>query len=290
MEKRLLETAYGVEKPALMPGVLYLVATPIGNLEDITLRALRILRDADLIACEDTRHTRKLLDHFGISKPAVSYYEHNESARAAELVARLEAGESIALCSDAGTPLISDPGYRLVGAAIAAGISVVPIPGPSAALAALAASGLPTDSFRFCGFLAAKSSERRKRLEQLKSESATLIFYEAPHRLLESLDDLEAILGERPIAIARELTKIHEEILRGTPGELRAQIGGGVRGEITILIGKAKTPAPDLTPIADAVRALETEGVSRMDAIKQIARLRGLGKREVYRQVKDGGL
>src|SRR5208283_466138 len=171
-----------------MAGVLYLVATPIGNLEDITLRAVRVLREADLIACEDTRHTRKLLDHIGISKPLVSYHEHNEAARAAELVEKLVGGANVALVSDAGTPLLSDPGYRLVEAAIAAGIQVIPIPGPSAALSALAGSGLATDSFHFCGFLPPKASQRRKTMESLREERCTLIFYEAPHRILETLE------------------------------------------------------------------------------------------------------
>ena len=198
-----------------MLGTLSIVSTPIGNLEDITLRAARVLREADLIACEDTRHTRKLLDHIGVSKPLVSYHEHNETARAAELVERLAAGANIALVSDAGTPLLSDPGYRLVEAAIAAGIPVIPIPGASAVLSALAASGLPTDEFRFGGFLPPKTTQRRKTLEALREERCTLIFYEAPHRILEALEDVEAVLGARPVVVARELTKLHEEFLRG---------------------------------------------------------------------------
>src|SRR6266699_2152002 len=173
----------------LAPG-LYIVATPIGNLEDITLRALRVLRAVDWIACEDTRQTRKLLEHFGIAKPMMSYYEHNEAARAAELVERMMTGASVALVTDAGTPLVSDPGYRLVQAAIVASIRVVPVPGPSAAVGALSAAGLPTDAFRFCGFLPPKSSQRRKTLEQLKPEIGTLIFYETPHRILEALEDV----------------------------------------------------------------------------------------------------
>jgi 16S rRNA (cytidine1402-2'-O)-methyltransferase len=263
-----------------MPGVLYIVATPIGNLEDITMRAARVLREADLIACEDTRHTRKLLDHLGISKPAVSYHEHNEAARAADLVQRLQQGSTIALVSDAGTPLISDPGYRVVRAAIDAGISVVPIPGASAILAALAGSGLPTDSFRFAGFLPAKSTQRRKLLESIAGEESTVIFYEAPHRILETLEDIEAVLRDRPIVVARELTKMHEEFLRGSAAEIRARIDP--RGEMTILIGKGERVV-DETPIEDAVKALESAGMSRMDAIKQVAKDRGLSKREVYK-------
>ena len=231
-----------------MPGLLYIVATPIGNLEDITYRAVRMLREADLIACEDTRQTRKLLDHYGIHTPTISYHEHNEAERAAELAARLVAGASIALVSDAGMPLVSDPGYRVVRAAIDAGIAVEPVPGASAALAALAASGLPTDAFRFGGFLPHKAGQRLKLLESLSGEQATVIFYEAPHRILESLEAIEQALGPRPVVVARELTKIHEEFLRGTAAEVRAQLAarGAVKGEITLLIGKADAPAPDI--------------------------------------------
>ena len=267
--------------------MLYLVATPIGNLEDLTARAARILREADVIACEDTRHTRKLLDHLGISKPMLSYHEHNEAARAAELVEKLAAGASVALVSDAGTPLLSDPGYRLVTAAIAAGIPVVPLPGASAALGALAASGLPTDAFRFCGFLPPKSAARRKAFESLRGEDCTLIFYEAPHRILEALEDAEAVLGPRPVVVARELTKIHEEFLRGTAAEIRAQLAArpSVKGEITLLIGKGSALESAATTPEEAVRELEQQGVPRMDAIKRVARERGLPKRDLYRRV-----
>jgi 16S rRNA (cytidine1402-2'-O)-methyltransferase len=272
-----------------MTGTLYIVATPIGNLEDITLRALRVLREVDLIACEDTRQTRKLLDHAGISKLTVSYHDHNESERAVELIAKLEAGTKIALVSDAGTPLISDPGYRLVAAAIDAGIPVVPIPGACAAVVALSASGLPPDAFRFCGFLPPKSSQRRKFLEDLASETGTLIFYEAPHRVLNALDDIAAVMGERRVVLAREVSKLHEEFLRGTAAGIRAQLGerAVVRGEITLLVGKREVgqghALPGDAPIEDAVRALEQEGLSRMDAIKRVAKDRGIPKREVYR-------
>jgi 16S rRNA (cytidine1402-2'-O)-methyltransferase len=270
-----------------MAGVLYIVSTPIGNLEDITLRAVRILREVSVIACEDTRQTRKLVDHLGIRTPMVSYHEHNEQARTAELIAKLEAGDSIALVSDAGTPLISDPGYRLVIAAIQAHIEVQPIPGPCAAVAALAASGLPTDAFRFCGFLPPKSSQRRKTLGALKGEASTLIFYETPHRVLEALDDVTAVMGVRPVAVARELTKLHEEVLRGTAAEIRAILADRsvVRGEITLLIGKGEMVEVDDTPLADAVAALEREGVPRMEAIKRVAKARGLSKRDCYRQL-----
>jgi len=277
-----------------MSGHLYLVATPIGNLEDITHRALRILREADLIACEDTRHTRKLLDHYGISKPLTSYHEHNEAARAQELVEKLLAGASVALVSDAGMPLVSDPGYRVVAAAIAAGITVIPIPGPSALVAALAASGLPTDSFYFGGFLPAKSGQRARTLEALRDNTSTLIFYEAPHRILAALEDVETVLGPRYVVVARELTKIHEEFLRGPVSEVRATLEsrGATKGEITLLIGKSAVPPADPTTIEEAVEACERAGLTRMDAIKEVARKRGLSKREVYKQMqteKPGG-
>ena len=275
-----------------MTGTLYIVATPIGNLEDITLRALRVLREVDWIACEDTRQTRKLLDHFGIAKPMVSYHEHNESGRAVELVGKLTSGGSGALVSDAGTPLISDPGYRLVQAAIAAAIPVVPIPGASATVSALSAAGLPTDAFRFCGFLPPKSSQRKKTLEQWKPETATLIFYETPHRILEALEDVAAVMGSRPVVVARELTKLHEEFLRGTAAEVRAELAArpSVKGEITLLIGKTDEVQADDTPLEEAVRAAEQSGLPRMEAIKQVARQRGLSKREVYRLIAgDGG-
>lgn len=272
-----------------MSGTLYLVATPIGNLEDITLRALRILREADLIACEDTRQTRKLLDHYGVHKPTVSYHEHNETLRAPELARKLEAGLSIALVSDAGTPLVSDPGYRLVTLAVEKGIRVEPVPGPSAAVAALAASGLPAGEFRFGGFLPPRTAQRRKALARLKDEPATLVFYEAPHRLIETLADIEETLGPRPMVLARELTKVHEEFLRGTAAELRhAHIT--LKGEFTLLIGKAQEQAvQDDTPVAEAVEARMQAGMSRMDAMKAVAKERGLSKRDVYREVEIEG-
>jgi len=270
-----------------MAGLLYLVATPIGNLEDITYRAVRVLREADLIACEDTRQTRKLLDHYQIDKPTISYHEHNETERSVELASRMAAGAVIALVSDAGMPLVSDPGYRLVRAAIEMGVAVQAIPGPSAALTALAASGLPTDSFRFGGFLPPKPGQRAKALEALAGEHATLVFYEAPHRILEALEAIEQTLGPRPVVVARELTKIHEEYIRGTAAEVRAQLAerDAVRGEMTLLIGKATAPAPDDTPLDEAVERLIGAGTPRMDAIKQVARQRGLSKRELYDQL-----
>jgi 16S rRNA (cytidine1402-2'-O)-methyltransferase len=270
-----------------MAGLLYLVATPIGNLEDITYRAVRVLGEADLIACEDTRQTRKLLDRYGIHKPTISYHEHNEVERTGELAARLCAGAVIALVSDAGMPLVSDPGYRLVRAAIESGVPVQPVPGPSAALAALTASGLPTEAFRFGGFLPAKPGQRAKTLEALAEERATLIFYEAPHRILETLQAIEKALGPRPVVVARELTKIHEEFLRGTAAEIGAQLAerDAVKGEITVLIGRPSGPVPDDTPVDQAVDALLRAGTPRMDAIKQVARRRGMSKREVYEKL-----
>jgi 16S rRNA (cytidine1402-2'-O)-methyltransferase len=273
-----------------MAGLLYLVATPIGNLEDITYRAVRILGEVDLIACEDTRQTRKLLEHYGIQKPSISYHDHNEAERTEELAVRLRSGSTIALVSDAGMPLVSDPGYRLVRAAVESGIPVVPLPGPSAALTALAASGLPTDAFRFAGFLPHKPGQRQKALEAIAEENATVIFYEAPHRILEALEAIEQVLGSRPIVVARELTKIHEEFLRGTAAEIRAELEqrDAVKGEFTLLIGKATEPLPDDTPLPEAVDALVRGGTPRMDAIKLVARRRGLSKRDVYAQLLRG--
>jgi 16S rRNA (cytidine1402-2'-O)-methyltransferase len=268
-------------------GILYLVASPIGNLEDVTLRAIRVLKECDLIACEDTRHTRKLLNHYGIEKPAVSYHDHNEATRAPELIARLREGASIALVSDAGMPLVADPGYRLVTAAVAAGISVQPIPGPSALVTALAASGLPTDSFRFSGFLPPKSGQRRAVLESIQDEQATVIFYEAPHRILETLADIDRILGARPVVVARELTKTHEEFLRGTAAGILAVLEArdAVKGEITLLIGKGAGIKVGEASVEEAVAACMSEGMERMDAIKAVARRYGLSKRDVYQRV-----
>src|SRR5438552_10624202 len=223
-------------------GCLYLVGTPIGNLEDITLRALRILKESDQIACEDTRHTQKLLSHYEISKPLVSYHEHNELTRAPELVVAMEQGAKIALVSDAGMPLVSDPGYRLVTLCARHQIPIIPIPGPSALLAALSASGLPNEEFLFVGFLPARSGERRRALERLRIEDRTLILYEAPHRIAESVADAREILGDRPACLAREVTKLHEEFLRGKLSEILASLEGHpVRGEITLILGPPST-------------------------------------------------
>lgn len=272
-----------------MAATLFVVATPIGNLEDFTFRAVRILREASVIACEDTRHTRVLLDHYEISRPLVSYHEHNEAERTRELVDRLQAGDTVALVSDAGTPLISDPGYRLVSAAVEAGIPVVPVPGVSAAITALSASGLPTDAFSFIGFFPPKQTQRLRLLEEHKAAAATLILYEAPHRILQTLEDIEQALGDRRVVIARELTKMHEEFLRGTPAELRAALAArdAIKGEMTVLIAKAEHPAVDDTPIPEAVNRLVQQGMPRMEAMKTVARNRGLSKRDVYRAVEE---
>ena len=270
-----------------MPAALYLVATPIGNLEDITVRALRILKDeVDRIACEDTRHSRKLLDHYNIDKPLISYHDHNERERGEELLDRLRNGERIALISDAGTPLISDPGYRLAAAAAEEGIPVIPIPGPSALLTALCASGLPTDAFIFGGFLPPKQGQRRKTLESWAESPATLVFYEAPHRILDALDDVDFTLGDRPVVLARELTKMHEEFLRGTAKTVKEQLKtANTRGEMVLLIGRGEATVKDDRPLPEAVAEAIANGMERMKAIKHIARQRGLSKREVYQAV-----
>ncbi len=273
----------------LAPG-LYLVATPIGNLEDITLRALRVLKQADRIACEDTRQTQKLLNHFDIHTPTVSYHLFNESARADELLAELRAGARIAIVSDAGTPGIADPGAQLAAQAIAAGISVFPIPGASAVLSALVASGLPAESFTFHGFLPAKAGQRRSLLEGLPRGPVTHIFYESPHRIVECLADLEATFGpNQHVVLARELTKLHEEFLRGPITQLRQTLAGNpgkVRGEMVLLFSLLEEQVvPTQITIAAQVRALmQTEALSEKDALKQVARLRGIGKSEAYRE------
>jgi 16S rRNA (cytidine1402-2'-O)-methyltransferase len=268
----------------LVAGTLYIVGTPIGNLEDITLRAIRILREVDRIACEDTRHTRTLLDRHGISTPLISYHEHNEQSRAEELLGELAAGKNIALVSDAGTPLIADPGYRIVEQARTRGVTVSPIPGPSALVSALCASGLPTDSFFFGGFLPAKKTQRRKTLEQMKAYPATLVFYETPHRILEALEDIAEVLGPRQVTLGREMTKIHEEFLTGDVSQLRESLAErpSLKGEFTLMIGKGEPVAADAVPLETAFDQLIEAGTPRMDAMKKLARERGLSKREVY--------
>ena len=273
----------------LMSGTLYIVATPIGNLEDITYRAVRILREADFIACEDTRHTQKLLGHIGIAKRTVSYHEHNEQARSDELLNSLREGNNIALVSDAGTPLIADPGYRLVAKAREAGVRVVPIPGPSAALTALSASGLPTDTYVFLGFLPAKAGRRRKVLERFAPVGMSVVFYEAPHRILEALEDIAAVFGVRPVVLARELTKVHEEFLRGTAAELLGMLRqrNGIRGEFTVVIGKGENAPEEDSTVEEVFEELLRNGVPRMEALKQAARRKGLSKREAYKRTQS---
>ncbi|MEP6787232.1 MAG: 16S rRNA (cytidine(1402)-2'-O)-methyltransferase [Acidobacteriota bacterium] len=273
-----------------MPGTLYLVATPIGNLQDITLRALETLRTVDLIACEDTRHTRNLLTHFRISNRVTSYHEHNEQERAEELADRLVAGESIAIVSDAGTPGICDPGFRIVQRAIEIGAKVVSIPGAAAFVSAAVASGLATDSIFFGGFLPSKKGERRKRLEETAAIPATLIFYEAPHRLGRSLVDCFEVLGERRAVVARELTKLHEEIARGSLSQLVADYSRvSVKGEIVLVIERAKVDAvkPDASPknLVARVAELEVEGLNSRSALKKAAKEYGLSKSEAYRLI-----
>lgn len=272
-----------------MPGTLYIVATPIGNLEDLSQRAARILKEVDAIACEDTRQTYKLMIHLGIEKPLLAFHDHNERARTLELVARLNGGQSIALVSDAGTPLISDPGYRLVDAALENGVVVVPVPGPVAFVTALSASGLPTDAVYFGGFLHAKQGQRRKQLQAAGGLDATLAFYEAPHRIVETLEDLAELWPRRPLVLARELTKLHEEFLRGTAAELAAVLRGraAVKGEFTVLVGKPVEEETEQRPVEEEVARLEALGISRMEAIKSVARDRGLPKRAVYQLMEQ---
>jgi 16S rRNA (cytidine1402-2'-O)-methyltransferase len=291
-----METAIG-EGRNLAPG-LYLVATPIGNLEDITLRALRVLKSADLIACEDTRQTQKLLNHFGIETPTTSCHEHNEAEKAREFVEELKQGARIAVVSDAGMPGISDPGMTLARAAIEAGIAVYPIPGANAALSALVASGLPTANFLYAGFPPPKSGARRQELERLSTlvtsdEAFTLVFYEAPHRILETLADVEKVWGaDCRVVVARELTKLHEEFLRGKVNEVRNNLASRdrVRGEITLLVeakSLATNAASPTSSLKDRVAELQrTEGLDEMDALKRVARERGVSKSEAYRELQ----
>ena len=270
---------------------LYVVATPLGNLEDITLRALRVLKEVSLIACEDTRQTQKLLNKYGIETRTLSYHDHNEQTRSAEIIVKLEGGESVALVSDAGTPGISDPGYRLITLAIRHKIRVVPVPGPAAFVAALTASGLPTDAVVFGGFLSAKRGERRDQLASVKDSHATQIFYEAPHRLLETLEDVVEVLGAlRKVVVAREVTKVYEEFVRGAAQDVFEQLRNKeVRGEITLLIGKAG-PNQQSKPVADVgarlAELMASESLDEKAALKRLAKETGLGKSELYRRVQ----
>jgi len=277
---------------------LYLVGTPIGNLEDITLRALRVLKEVDVIACEDTRQTQKLLNHYAIATRTTSYHEHNEAAKAVELVNQMRQGASVALVTDAGMPGISDPGYRLIKLAIQQCVPVVPIPGASAFLSALVASGLPTDSFRFSGFLPAKRGERRAALEAIKNSPRTQVFYEAPHRVVEALEDVCEVLGDaRTVVIAREVTKLHEEFLRGRAGEVLEKLKARevVKGEITLLIGKAEEinarveasdPGRRLSVKQRVEQIMAEEKVDEKAALKKLAKERGISKSEAYRELQ----
>jgi len=269
-------------------GKLFVVGTPIGNLEDITLRAIRILKEVDLIACEDTRRTQQLLNHYQIHTPTLSYHEHNEMTRAPELVIKLAEGDNIALVSDAGMPVVSDPGFRLVHLAVRHAIPVIPVPGASAFVAALAASGLPVDKFRFLGFLPAKKSARRRTLEEHTTATKTLVFYEAPHRILEMLRDLRDILGDREVVLAREVTKVHEEFWRGTVSVLLERLKGkAIKGEITLLVGAAAEAGdgrPAESPIQTEIQTLMAErGLDERAALKAAAKARGISRSQAYR-------
>jgi 16S rRNA (cytidine1402-2'-O)-methyltransferase len=273
-----------------MSGTLYLVATPIGNLEDLTFRALRILQEVDLVAAEDTRHSRKLFNHYGISTPLTSYFAHNEAQKGERLLTELRAGKSVALISDAGTPAISDPGFLLVRRCRDEGIAVLAVPGPSAVVAALAISGLPTERFAFEGFLPARSKARREALRQLRTEPRTTIFYEAPHRLPATLREICEELGaERDVAVARELTKLHEELFRGPAKAAVEHFGAGrVRGEIVLLVAPAAAgaaePATAVSTVEASLRKLRGEGLPLRQAVKQVAKEFGLPGDEVYRR------
>jgi 16S rRNA (cytidine1402-2'-O)-methyltransferase len=267
-------------------GRLFVVATPIGNLADITLRAVRVLGEVDLVAAEDTRTTRKLLSHHGIRTPLVSYHEHNEAVRTPELLNRIEKGESIAIVSEAGTPSISDPGYRLIREAIAAGVAVEPVPGASALLAAVVVSGLPSDAFVFEGFLPRRAGERRKRLESLATQRRTLVFFEAPHRLDKSLADMSEVLGDRKVALCRELTKIHEEVRRGRLSELVEELQRRpVKGELVLVVEGAVEVAGDMeAALTEAVQRIAA-GESVREATRGVAEQHGVARRALYDRV-----
>jgi len=285
------------EETFAVRAALYLVGTPIGNLEDITLRALRVLKEVDVIACEDTRQTQKLLNFYCIATRTTSYHEHNEMTKSAELVKEMQEGASVALVTDAGMPGISDPGYRLITLAIRHHVPVVPVPGASAFLAALVASGLPADSFRFSGFLPAKRGERRTLLEGLKNSPRTQVFYEAPHRIVECLEDVGEVLGaSRQVVVAREVTKIHEEFLRGRASEVLETLKKreAVKGEITLLIGKAEVNHLAATAIGQPTvrqrveQILAEEKIDEKAAVKKVAKERGVSKSAAYREWQRG--
>jgi len=289
------------DAPSSSKPALYLVGTPIGNLEDITLRALRVLKEVDVIACEDTRQTQKLLNHYAIATRTTSYHEHNEMTKSAELVKQLQEGASVALVTDAGMPGISDPGYRLITLAIRHGVPIVPVPGASAFLCALVASGLPTDSFRFNGFLPSKRGERRTAMETIRNSSRTQVFYEAPHRIVETLEDVCEVLGEaRPVVVAREVTKLHEEFVRGRTGEVLENLKAreAVKGEITLLIGKAEKATESMasnvgtgslarpTVRQRVAQLMAEEMLDEKAALKRVAKERGVSKSEAYREMQ----
>ena len=266
-----------------MSGILYIVATPIGNLEDITYRAVRILSEVDLVAAEDTRHSLKLLNHFNISKPLTSYFDHNQQFKGERILDKLRQGKSVALISDAGTPCVSDPGYQLVRSAVAEGIRVHPIPGPCAAVTAISAAGLPSDCFTFAGFPPARQGKRRTFLASLANLSGTVLLYEAPHRLEETLRGILEVLGERQVVVARELTKIYEEFIRGTTSEvIAAATRERVRGEVVILIAPGE-PVPQEAPALDELlRTMLKEGFSVKDTARKAAEITGISRNEAY--------
>ncbi|RMG54955.1 MAG: 16S rRNA (cytidine(1402)-2'-O)-methyltransferase [Acidobacteria bacterium] len=275
-----------------MPGTLYIVATPIGNLEDITLRALRVLKDVDLIACEDTRQTRKLLTRYEIRTPTISYHQHNERQRSRQLMSKLKEGTSIALVTDAGAPTISDPGLVLIQAAIAEQIPIVPIPGPSALTTALMAAGVPTDRFLFVGFLPPRRARRRRELMTLASLPYTLVFFEAPHRIRATVEDMLEILGDRPAVLARELTKVHEEFRRARLSRLRRELEEqSIRGELVLVVAppsddSSKRPPVDRDALSERISELMRSGnIDFTSAIKRVAEEYGMSKNEVYREI-----
>jgi 16S rRNA (cytidine1402-2'-O)-methyltransferase len=288
----MMDEAQSLSPPLVSPGragTLYVVGTPIGNLEDITSRALRILKEVDLIACEDTRRTQKLLNHYSIHTRIVSYHEHNELTRAPELIIEMEEGSNVALVSDAGMPVISDPGYRLVKLAVRHGLQVTPVPGPSALMAALAVAGLPVDRFEFLGFLPSKKVARQRVLKDLKESNVTLVFYEAPHRAVEMLSDLRKILSDPPVVLARELTKVHEEFVRGTASEILERLRKRPpKGEVTVVVGWSpiaeKSSAVAEASISDELeKILKERRLDERTALKLVARARGISRSEAYR-------
>ncbi|MCC6347875.1 MAG: 16S rRNA (cytidine(1402)-2'-O)-methyltransferase [Nitrospirales bacterium] len=266
-----------------MPGTLYIVSTPIGNIEDITLRALRVLKEVDLIAAEDTRHSLKLLHRYGIAKPVISYWSEKEKVRAAQILEKLLSGQSVALVSDAGTPGISDPGAVLIQKAIGEGVPVIPLPGPSAFVAALSVSGLSTEEFTFLGFLPPKTIQRQKKLREIMLEPRTLVFYEAPHRVLDTLSDMRTVFGERPAVVAKEITKMHETVVRGAlSGVISSLEAGVIAGEYVIMVEGKRKESAGMEEVLGEIRALLRRGKGRKEAVKQVAEEYGLSRKELY--------